>query len=69
MTGGLEGASYRLAVGASVVSLIAQVGFWNWQLVAGVLLDVAVLVLAVWGAPSGPTESAETRPHFAPAST
>ena len=37
-----------LAVVAAVASLLTLLVFWNAQLVAGIAIDVAVLVLAFW---------------------
>ena len=37
-----------LAIGASVASLAALVVFWNRQLLWGVAIDVALIVVALW---------------------
>ena len=37
-----------LAIGASVASLATLVVFWNRQLLWGVVIDVALIVVALW---------------------
>jgi hypothetical protein len=44
---GLAGAWPGIAIVASVLSLALLVAFWNWSLVFGVLIDVALIAVAV----------------------
>lgn len=44
---GLAGAWVAIAVVASLVSLVLMMTFWSWSLVFGVLIDVAVIAIAV----------------------
>jgi hypothetical protein len=44
---GLAGAWPGIAIVASVLSLALLVAFWSWSLVFGVLIDVALIAVAV----------------------
>jgi hypothetical protein len=44
---GLAGAWPGIAIVASVLSLALLVAFWNWSLIFGVLIDVALIAVAV----------------------
>lgn len=44
---GLEGAWVLIAIVASALSLMLMVAFWSWSLVFGVLIDVALITVAV----------------------
>lgn len=43
---GLAGAWPELAIAASLLSLVLLISFWTWALVFGVLIDVALIVVA-----------------------
>lgn len=44
---GLAGAWPGIAIIASILSLALLAGFWSWSLVFGVLIDVALIAIAV----------------------
>jgi hypothetical protein len=44
---GLAGAWPGIAIVASVLSLALLVSFWSWSLIFGVLIDVALIAVAV----------------------
>lgn len=44
---GLEGAWPALAIAASLISLVLLIAFWSWALVFGVLIDVALITVAL----------------------
>lgn len=44
---GLAGAWPGIAIVASVLSLALLVAFWSWSLIFGVLIDVALIAVAV----------------------
>lgn len=45
---GLAGAWPALAIVASALSLVLLIAFWSWSLVFGVLIDVALIVAALF---------------------
>jgi hypothetical protein len=44
---GLVGAWSGIAIAGSVLSLVLLVAFWNWSLIFGVLVDLALIAVAL----------------------